>query len=981
LWLKKGAFFLKSMKKTITGFFVLFLFLVPIGLYAVEGPSASANASSFTVAEGSAYVGAVSGNNADGYHFQFVSGSSYGTLTFNSDGSFTYTAHRQPTVGFIASDGFDFRLSDGVNHTEPARVNIAITPVNDAPVAMPKSFSVYNGRTYSGNLAATDDDGDALTYSLYSWPSSGQPSIYYYGGGSFTYTAAPDFSGETFFTYRVHDGLAYSATATVTINVEFPEDEVAPTGHFTISDHFGEVSGEKVYIDVNTQDYDSYVKDVCLWLGDEEENIISPENCQNFSQKSQYSWNYAPSFQFTWDTTAHEDGTYNLYVIATDNAGNQAKFGPTEVIINNYSLGSPVDPAKITTCREFQDINNKKGWHYEIMNNIDCSESRNWNRGEGLTSIVIGGVLNGNNHHISNIYMNTDYTGILSPDTGSLVRGVNFRDTELICKSTYCGGFTHNNWGTIEKSSITGILECSGSCGGFASQQSGTISECWGDMVIGSGGYQGGIAGVNSTGTIINSYFKGKIFAVNGGGLVGLNQGWFSSTGLVKNSYSTAKIESGDWHQNGGMIGWNYESSSQVNSYWNIETSGLENMCGRNDTNCDDANGLTDGEMRDMSSFDGWDFEGTWAIDPEKNDGYPYLQWQTTFTERDTNAPVITLLGSASVNIYLGESYTDAGATALDDRDGDISESIVIDDQVNTDVLGIYKVTYNVSDKAGNKAEEVIRTVKVINKPAPAPVSSGGGGGGLPIFEDKTIPTVFEIYDPVTGITTYGQESEEDEKREEIEEDIEENIEVLGVEFDIDSLDHLHGQSRQIADEVSLSEAEIVYGHNEEEELDEKISNLFEKIIDGHEMENDDKMSVAYFIKFGTKTTKRLGAGERAGVINSYRSAFGKLPSTVKDWQDVIKIANGRWPEEKSAEAEEKAKAEFKKVYLRDADMENPNDNAAVTIMSYGLRPALRNMSSEANAIKTFKAIYKKDPKSATDWDIVRAIAYSGAKR
>jgi hypothetical protein len=139
--------------------------------------------------------------------------------------------------------------------------------------------------------------------------------------------------------------------------------------------------------------------------------------------------------------------------------------------------------------------------------------------------------------------------------------------------------------------------------------------------------------------------------------------------------------------------------------------------------------------------------------------------------------------------------------------------------------------------------------------------------------------------------------------------------------------------------------------------------------------------ALAFFIQSGTQSTRKLGAGERAGVINSYKAAFGKLPGTESEWADAIKIANGRWPNERSMAAEAKAKKEFKKVYLREADMNDPNDNAAITIMSYGLRPEDRDPFSETNSINTFKSIYKKTPQNANDWDVIRAIAYSGARR
>lgn len=135
------------------------------------------------------------------------------------------------------------------------------------------------------------------------------------------------------------------------------------------------------------------------------------------------------------------------------------------------------------------------------------------------------------------------------------------------------------------------------------------------------------------------------------------------------------------------------------------------------------------------------------------------------------------------------------------------------------------------------------------------------------------------------------------------------------------------------------------------------------------------------FITYGTDTTKALGEGERAGVINSYKSAFGKLPATEAEWTDAIKIANGRWPSEKNTKTETAAATAFKKIYGRAPNRANANDDAAVTIIAYGLRPIDRNLTSEKAAIKSFKYFYGYSPVSAMAWDIVRAIAYSGATR
>ncbi|MCL6601504.1 MAG: S-layer homology domain-containing protein [Paenibacillus sp.] len=87
----------------------------------------------------------------------------------------------------------------------------------------------------------------------------------------------------------------------------------------------------------------------------------------------------------------------------------------------------------------------------------------------------------------------------------------------------------------------------------------------------------------------------------------------------------------------------------------------------------------------------------------------------------DVTKPVITLLGEPSVQLKNGANYTDTGATAADDRDGDITERIVATITKNgetvltldTSAAGTYRYHYNVTDSAGNSAVEVIRTLTV----------------------------------------------------------------------------------------------------------------------------------------------------------------------------------------------------------------------------------------------------------------------------
>lgn len=85
----------------------------------------------------------------------------------------------------------------------------------------------------------------------------------------------------------------------------------------------------------------------------------------------------------------------------------------------------------------------------------------------------------------------------------------------------------------------------------------------------------------------------------------------------------------------------------------------------------------------------------------------------------DSTLPVITLLGDHPMNVVQGASFTDPGATASDNVDGDISGAITVTgDTVDTNTIGAYILSYDVSDAASNAATTVTRTVNVTATPA-----------------------------------------------------------------------------------------------------------------------------------------------------------------------------------------------------------------------------------------------------------------------
>jgi len=94
-------------------------------------------------------------------------------------------------------------------------------------------------------------------------------------------------------------------------------------------------------------------------------------------------------------------------------------------------------------------------------------------------------------------------------------------------------------------------------------------------------------------------------------------------------------------------------------------------------------------------------------------------------TPSDTTRPVIELEGATSVSVAWGGSYNDSGASVLDNVDA--SRTIFGIGSVNTSKPGVYTLTFDATDAAGNVATQVIRTVTV-SAPSSTPGADGISG-------------------------------------------------------------------------------------------------------------------------------------------------------------------------------------------------------------------------------------------------------------
>lgn len=179
--------------------------------------------------------------NGDALSAVLVNGPAHGTLKLNADGSFEYLA----AANYNGADSFTYQASDGYGGLSAVtKVDLSITPVNDAPVAMADAATVKEDSSVIIDVLAndTDVDGDALAIILGSLKSAMGATLKV-ENGKVVYAADADVfdkipTGQSVvdtFTYRANDGhggLSDPVTVTVTV-VEAGDNQVVYGGNKT----------------------------------------------------------------------------------------------------------------------------------------------------------------------------------------------------------------------------------------------------------------------------------------------------------------------------------------------------------------------------------------------------------------------------------------------------------------------------------------------------------------------------------------------------------------------------------------------------------------------------------------------------------------------------------------------------------------------------------------------------------------------------
>jgi gliding motility-associated-like protein len=187
-----------------------------------EAPTGTGD--SKTTPENTAVSGTVTGTDGDGDQLTFAKATdpAHGTVTVNSDGTYTYT----PNNKYNGPDNFTISIADGNGGSSTVTVDITITPVNEPPTGNDDSKTTPENTSVSGALKGVDGDGDVLTFTKVTNPAHGTAVVA--ADGAYTYTPAANYNGPDYFTIDISDGNGASVIVKVVVTVT-PVNE-APTG-------------------------------------------------------------------------------------------------------------------------------------------------------------------------------------------------------------------------------------------------------------------------------------------------------------------------------------------------------------------------------------------------------------------------------------------------------------------------------------------------------------------------------------------------------------------------------------------------------------------------------------------------------------------------------------------------------------------------------------------------------------------------------
>ncbi|WP_236209959.1 retention module-containing protein [Metapseudomonas otitidis] len=173
-------------------------------------------------------------------------GPQHGTVTLNPDGTFSY----MPAKDYNGTDAFTVTIDDGHGGVTTSVVNINVLPFNDAPETTDQTKETDEDKSVSGQIVATDVDGDKLVYTIQSGVAHGS-ILLNTATGAYTYTPNKDFNGTDSFTIRVYDPKGGYADSVVTVKVNPVNDAPTSGPQFLTTDEDTPIDGRVIARDVD----------------------------------------------------------------------------------------------------------------------------------------------------------------------------------------------------------------------------------------------------------------------------------------------------------------------------------------------------------------------------------------------------------------------------------------------------------------------------------------------------------------------------------------------------------------------------------------------------------------------------------------------------------------------------------------------------------------------------------------------------------
>lgn len=126
--------------------------------------------------------------------------------------------------------------------------------------------------------------------------------------------------------------------------------------------------------------------------------------------------------------------------------------------------------------------------------------------------------------------------------------------------------------------------------------------------------------------------------------------------------------------------------------------------------------------------------EATYYITYKVTNSSGYTTTRTRTVNVYIPKPVVTLKGSSDIRLLIHTTYVDAGATANDTLDGDLTSRIVTTGSVNPEIPGTYSITYTVTNDLG-KTSSATRKITVYK---PEPVITITGNSNIELLKTRT---------------------------------------------------------------------------------------------------------------------------------------------------------------------------------------------------------------------------------------------------